>query len=82
MATFFRPTSPFLCGIPLQSPLPLARFLPPYYQHTVTTYIKDVLAAQQLHEGYVLDPFGSSPLLTIELAKAGAAVIVCCNNPF
>ncbi len=81
MATFFRPTSPFLCGIPLQSPLPLARFLPPYYQHTVTNYLKDILPAEQLHDGYILDPFGSSPLLTIELAKAGAAVIVCCNNP-
>ncbi|PWH16010.1 MAG: hypothetical protein DDG59_10150 [Anaerolineae bacterium] len=72
---------PFFSGILIPSTYPIARYLPPYYQHTVTTYLNRLFSQNSLRKGYILDPFGISPFLPVELANAGAAVIVCCNNP-
>jgi hypothetical protein len=75
------PQIPFFSGIPLPSTYPLARFLPPFYRYTASSYLKEFLLPNLADKGYVLDPFGISPFLPIELANAGVAVIVCCNNP-
>ncbi|MCS7247177.1 MAG: hypothetical protein NZ840_02925 [Anaerolineales bacterium] len=76
----FSPSLPFFSGTPLSSPLPLARFLPPYYLRTLSSYLEQS-PKESPERGLILDPFGSSPILPVELANAGAAVIVCCNNP-
>lgn len=81
MSTPTPSTSKFYSGVPLQSPYPLARFLPPYYKHSATTYFDEVSSQSNQLNGLILDPFGASPFLPVELANAGAAVIVCCNNP-
>ena len=75
------PEIPFFSGIPLSSTYPLARFLPPFYRYTISSYLKEFLLPNLIEKGFLLDPFGISPFLPIELANAGAAVIVCCNNP-
>ncbi|GAB4468823.1 MAG: hypothetical protein Kow0088_00280 [Anaerolineales bacterium] len=80
MVTVFSPTKPFICGTPLSSQSPLARFLPPFYHQSGIKILANL--HQPNHpRGYILDPYGSSPWLAIELANAGAAVVVCCNNP-
>ena len=81
MAGASSPTLSFLSGIPLQSSFPLARFLPPYDRHTASAHVEYILSQNVANKGYVLDPFGVSPLTPIELANTGSAVIVCCNNP-
>ncbi len=81
MTSFFSPSIPFYTGIPLRSPFPLARFLPPYYRGAVEAYANEHLISKISRQSYILDPFGASPLLPIELANSGAAVVVCCNNP-
>ncbi|MFN3308003.1 MAG: hypothetical protein ACK44E_02245, partial [Anaerolineales bacterium] len=81
MAEAFSPTFPFPSGIPLQTSLPLARFLPPYYRLTASAYLENLLPSNVADKGLILDPFGVSPMVPIELANAGAAVVVCCNNP-
>ncbi|RCK76172.1 MAG: hypothetical protein ANABAC_0323 [Anaerolineae bacterium] len=75
------PDIPFYSGIPLSSTYPLARFLPPFFHHTASSYLKDYFPINGSEQGYILDPFGVSPFLPIELANTQAAVIVCCNNP-
>ena len=56
---------------------PLRRFLPPVPDGMCT----DWLATHCTTESWVIDPFGSSPFLPIEAAKAGYKVFVICNNP-
>lgn len=75
------PQVPLFSGIPLSSTYPLSRFLPPFYRNTASSYLKEFLLLNFTEKGYLLDPFGISPFLPLELANAGAAVIVCCNNP-
>lgn len=75
------PEIPFFSGIPLSSIYPLARFLPPFFRYTASSYLKEILSLSFAEKGYLLDPFCISPFLPIELANAGAAVIACCNNP-
>ncbi|MCX8062040.1 MAG: hypothetical protein N3D16_05620 [Anaerolineales bacterium] len=81
MMAFSSSLSRFYSGIPFHLPLPLVRFLPPYYRQTATAYYKELVSESSNQGGLILDPFGASPFLPIELANAGAAVIVCCNNP-
>lgn len=58
-------------------PGPLARFLPPLEEGAVEGVLSGVGAPGDL----VLDPFGVSPRLATDAARAGRAVIVACNNP-
>jgi hypothetical protein len=56
---------------------PLGRFLPP---------IPDGASSDWLHSrvapgGWVLDPFGTSPRLAVEIAHLGYRVLVAANNP-
>lgn len=68
---------PFAPGDPSPGPSPLARFIPPLEPGSVTRALERFGRAGEL----VLDPFGASPRLAIEAAKAGRAVLVAVNNP-
>lgn len=68
---------PFPVGRPPQGADPLARFLPPLEEGTATRALQ--LCAPP--RGWVLDPFGASPRLVVELAQAGVGVLTACNNP-
>jgi hypothetical protein len=60
-----------------ENPGPLARFLPPLEDGVISTWLKENIPAG----GWVLDPFGSAPQLTLEAARAGYRVLVAANNP-
>jgi len=61
----------------LSRPVPIERFLPPC-PAGVMSQAAEVSPAQ---DGWLLDPFGSNPLLPLELAQRGCKVLVACNNP-
>jgi hypothetical protein len=56
---------------------PLGRFLPPLEPGMTARALADL----SLRAGLAFDPFGSSPRLVLEAARAGWAVLVACNNP-
>lgn len=64
-------------GVPSPVPTPLARFLPPVEEGAVTRALQWFGAPGDL----VFDPFGASPLLALEAARAGRAVLIAANNP-
>lgn len=70
-------STPYLPPNALSRPVPLERFLPPC-PAGVMSQAAETSAAQ---EGLILDPFGSNPLLPLELAQQGRKVLVACNNP-
>ncbi len=70
-------TFPYLPGIVTEIDLPLARYLPPVYPGMVSGRLKDFVKPGE----WVLDPFGSTPLLPLEAAGAGYKVLVASNNP-
>ncbi|HSG42408.1 MAG TPA: hypothetical protein VLA72_04560, partial [Anaerolineales bacterium] len=58
-------------------PGPLSRFTPPLEQGVISTWLP-------LHAetgSWILDPFGFSPRLVLEAARAGYRVLVTVNNP-
>ena len=68
---------PFPTGRPPTRPGPLARFLPPLEVGTATR----ALPLCEPPDAWVLDPFGASPRLVVELVRAGTGVLTACNNP-
>ncbi len=68
---------PFVPGFRSATPGPLARFLPPLEQGTVAAWLQRHVAPSS----WVLDPFGFSPQLVVEAARAGYRVLVTVNNP-
>lgn len=68
---------PFPSGRPPVQPGPLARFLPPLESGTA----QRALPLCEPEDAWVLDPFGASPRLAVELARSGAGVLTACNNP-
>lgn len=58
-------------------PTPLERYLPPLPAGVIAAW----LHANVPKGAWVLDPFGTSPLLAIEAARAGYRVAVAANNP-
>jgi hypothetical protein len=68
---------PFPTGTPPFRPGPLARFLPPLEIGSA----KRSLELCDSLPPWVLDPFGASPRLAVELARAGVGVLTACNNP-
>jgi len=68
---------PFLPGYPPIQPGPLARFLPPLEEGSISR----ALEIYGESGDFILDPFGSSPRLVVEAAQAGRAVLVAVNNP-
>lgn len=58
-------------------PTPLERYLPPLPAGVIAAWLE----ANVPKGAWVLDPFGASPLLAVEAARAGHRVIVAANNP-
>jgi hypothetical protein len=70
------PFAYLLAGYP-EHPGPLGRFLPPLPEGVGSTWLR-----QRLPPGaWVLEPFGSSPRLNAEAARAGYRVLAAVNNP-
>jgi hypothetical protein len=68
---------PFFPGRKLDPPEPLAVFLPPYFEGTGTEFLRRLGKPKPR----IVDPFGQSPALALELARAGAAVLLASPNP-
>lgn len=68
---------PLPVGYVHSQPLPLGRFLPPVDEGVITQVLKRYVP----REGLVFDPFGASPMVALEAARAGYPVIVAANNP-
>lgn len=70
-------SSPYISGTRPINPGPLARFLPPLEEGTVSAWL-----GKHVKQGeWLLDPFGFSPRLALEAARAGYRVLVTTNNP-
>jgi hypothetical protein len=69
--------TPFFPGRKLIPPEPLAVFLPPYFEGTGVEFLR------RMGKGgtRVVDPFGQSPAMALELARSGAAVLLASPNP-
>lgn len=73
----FAPSMPYFSGLKPDASGPLARYLPPTPEGVARAFL-----AQRTPLGlWVLDPFGSSPRFSVELARAGARVLVTAGNP-
>jgi hypothetical protein len=68
---------PFCPGRKLDPPEPLAVFLPPYYEGVGAEFLRRLGKRGKR----VVDPFGQSPALALELARGGAALLVAASNP-
>lgn len=55
----------------------MARFLPPLEDGVISDWLRENAGPG----GWLLDPFGSAPRLTLEAARAGYRVLVAANNP-
>ena len=68
---------PFFPGRKLDPPEPLAVFLPPFLEGTGTEFLRRLGKPK----ARIVDPFGQSPALALELARGGAAVLLASPNP-
>jgi hypothetical protein len=74
---------PYLPGIPPPRNEVLARYLPPAPQGVLEGWLRSnvpIQADEAMHP-WILDPFGASPRLVVEAARAGYRVLVAANNP-
>ncbi len=67
----------YLPGVFPPAPEPLSRFLPPIPDGAASAW----LTAKVPPGTWVLDPFGTSPRLAVEIARHGYRVLVAANNP-
>ena len=67
----------FYPGTRPTQPEPLAVFLPPFSHGVAGEFLRRYAGDRRI----VVDPFGQSPALAIELAREGACVLVGCLNP-
>jgi len=68
---------PYLPGTFPANPGPLARFLPMLEEGTAASW----LAGRFPRGSWILDPFGASPRLALEIARAGYRLLVTAHNP-
>jgi hypothetical protein len=68
---------PFFPGRTLDPPEPLSVFLPPYSEGMGTEFLRRL----GKRKTRIVDPFGQSPALALELARSGAAVLLASPNP-
>ena len=73
---FYRTTSP-------QPQEPLSRYLPPMLDGVASAWLSERLPIKpgDSDPPWVLDPFGASPRVCAEAARAGYRVLVAANNP-
>jgi hypothetical protein len=67
----------YIPGFKADDPGPLSRFLPPLEQGTIAGWLTQHVEPSS----WLLDPFGFSPRLVVEAARAGYRVLVTVNNP-
>jgi len=67
----------WMSGTLPDQPGPLRRFLPPVPAGVVQEWLSAITPSGSL----ILDPFGNTPLIAIEAARAGYRVLVAANNP-
>ena len=67
----------YIPGLSPAEPGPLSRFIPPLEEGVVSAWLPPHAKAGS----WVLDPFGFSPRLVLEAARAGYRVLVTVNNP-
>ena len=77
MYTYVMDLQPYIPGMRPVEPGPLARFMPPLEEGVISAW----LSAHVSSNGWVLDPFGFSPRMALEAARAGYRVLVTVNNP-
>ncbi len=70
-------SQPFFSGSLPEAAGPLWRFLPPVPDGPAGAF----LSTLKLPGAWVLDPFGASPRLVVEMARAGQRVLVAAGNP-
>jgi hypothetical protein len=68
---------PYIPGLSPADPGPLSRFTPPLEEGVISHWLSLHAPAGT----WCLDPFGFSPRLTLEAARAGYRVLVTVNNP-
>jgi hypothetical protein len=68
---------PFIPGTPPVKPELLGRYLPPIPENVFSSWLKFNVPAGR----WVLDPFGSTPRVALEAARAGYRILVAANNP-
>jgi len=68
---------PFIPGKYLEDQIPLSRFLP----QLPFGVVNDWLQTQVGKGNWVLDPFGTTPWIPIEIARSGYKVLVAAHNP-
>ncbi len=70
-------SQPYIPGLKPADPGPLSRFIPPLEDGVVSTWLSQHCPTSS----WLLDPFGFSPKLALEAARAGYRVLVTVNNP-
>ena len=75
--TFLMDALPYLPGTRPANPGLLSRFLPPLEEGTAAAWLTGRIPPGS----WILDPFGSSPRLVLEMARAGYRVLVTAYNP-
>ncbi|HMD82598.1 MAG TPA: hypothetical protein VKE92_14885, partial [Anaerolineales bacterium] len=68
---------PYIPGLGPAAPGPLSRFMPPLEEGVISSWLPRHVPAS----AWLLDPFGFSPRLVLEAARAGYRVLVTINNP-
>ena len=68
---------PYIPGLSPADPGPLSRFTPPLEEGVISAW----LPPHAPTGSWLLDPFGFSPRLVLEAARAGYRVLVTVNNP-
>jgi len=68
---------PYIPGLSPAEPGPLSRFIPPLEEGVISSWLPRHAPAGS----WLLDPFGFSPQLVLEAARAGYRVLVTVNNP-
>lgn len=69
--------SGYIPGQPWDGDIPLARYLPRLEEGVMTKWIN----AHSGDQGMLIDPFGTSPSLALEVARNGRQILVAANNP-
>src|SRR3972149_387522 len=67
----------YISGQPSEEPALLSRYLPPIPMDAGATWLR----ATQPAGSWILDPFGATPQLAIEAARAGYRVLIASGNP-
>ena len=74
---------PYIPGRAPEKAGPLARYLPPLPVGVAANWLRPQrsIGSSDTRTHWILDPFGASPQLVAEIARAGYRVLVAANNP-